>query len=414
MNRSPNRRLLACFGAAYLAVVVFWACGGGPDLPPGGGTTYSQDAATGRGSDASGVSEGADARGGSASDRGGDGAGVSGDADAGDNDAGDGGSPEAEAGEGAADSQPPVCDPMATWASPGSVEGLPTGQGVTAFTATPDELTVAWVQPTPGSDGGIEVHSADRTSTAAPFGPAQTVAAAAAYGASDGIALTFDGLGLVVVRADRKALAQLTRSSRSATFGDPDETPFQGVNATVVVTAGSMVGLRFAYLGDPVLGPDDLTLMYSGYGGNQGASGSVSVYESRRSSSQAPFPPVTVEHDMGPLAVVRTPASAGQNGPCGTCGTGTDGGISESSAADASLIEARRHPTGLSSDGRTVFYWDSLASGAGRSAWRSDGLGEFASSEIVGSDAHAIVANASCTRLYFVQAGEFRVVEATR
>jgi hypothetical protein len=171
-----------------------------------------------------------------------------------------------------------------------------------------------------------------------------------------------------------------------------------------------MVSPQFAYLGDPVLSQDNLTLMYSGYGGQMGASGAVSVYESERSSSQAPFPGVTVEHDTGPLGVVHTPGTAGQTGPCGTCGTGTDAGF-EPLAADAALIEARRHPTGLSSDGRTVFYWDSLAPGTGRAAWRFDGVVEFTSSEILGSDSHAIVTNASCTRLYFIQQGEFRVVE---
>jgi hypothetical protein len=38
-------------------------------------------------------------------------------------------------------------------------------------------------------------------------------------------------------------------------------------------------------------------------------------------------------------------------------------------------------------------------------------LVEFLSSKILGSDWHAIVTNASCTRLYFIQQGEFRVVQ---
>jgi hypothetical protein len=407
MTRSPNPRPLACFGAVYLGLGAVWACSSGPNPPPGGDTTFSHhDAGAGRGGDASGVSGDAGAGdGGAANERGDDGSGMS--------SAGDGGL-EVEAGDGTTDSGPPVCDPMATWGSPGSIGGLPTGQGATAFTATPDELTVAWVQPTPGSEGGIQIYAAERASTNASFGPAQTLTAAAAYAAPDGISLTSDGLQLVVVRADRMAFAQVTRSSRSGTFGDPDETPYQHVNSTVVVNPTSMLRAQFAYLGDPVLGQDNLTLMYSGYGGNLGTSGVVSVYESQRSSSQDPFPPVTVEHDMGPLGVVHAPGTAGPTGPCGTCGAGADAGISESSAADAALIEARRHPTGVSSDGRTVFYWDGLAPGTGRAAWRPDRLVEFTSSEILGSDFHAIVTNASCTRLYFIQGGEFRVVEMVR
>jgi hypothetical protein len=292
-----------------------------------------------------------------------------------------------------------------------SIDGLPTGQGATALTVTPDELTIAWVQPTPGSEGGIQIHAADRASTNVPFGPARALTAAAAYAGSDGIALTPDGLGLVVVRADRMAFAQVTRSSRSGSFGDPDETPYQQVNSTVVANPMSMVPRPFTYLGDPVLGQDDLTLMYSGYGSTSGGSVAVSVYESQRSSAQAPFPSVTVDHAAGPLGVVHTPGAEGQSDACATCGAGTDAGLSGPSAADAALIEARRHPTGLSSDGRTVFYWDSLAPGAGRAAWRLDRLVEFASSEIVGSDWSGIGTNAGCTRLYFIQGGEFRVVE---
>ncbi len=407
MNLSLNRRLIAWLGAAYFCAGTFWGCSSHTNPPASGDPTYfNDDAGGGGGSDANGVPGNVATKdGGPASEHAADGATVSGD-----DDAGNGGHLEVEAGDGATDGGLPVCDPMATWASPGSVDGLPTGQGATAFTVTPDELTVAWIQPTPGSEGGIQIYAADRTATNVAFGSAQILTAAAAYAASDGIALTPDGLGLVVVRADRMAFAQVTRASRTGTFGAPDETAYQQVNETVVVNPTSMVGPQFAYLGDPVLGQDNLTLMYSGYGGKMGMSGAVSVYESQRASAQVAFPPVTVEQDTGPLGVVYTPGTAGETGPCGTCGAGTDAGISESFNADAAVVEARRHPTGLSSDGRTVFYWDSLAPGTGRAAWRPEPLVEFTSSEIVGTDAHAIVTNASCTRLYFIQDGEFRVV----
>jgi hypothetical protein len=395
----PNHRPM-WFGSACLFMGILGACGSGPQ-PPSGDQPYFGDAAARRGG------EGGVGDGGAETGPGTDAAGVLGDAQVGDGDV-------SSDAQGAADGGPPVCDAMATWANPGSVGGLPTGQGATALTVTPDELTIAWVQPMPGSEGGIQIYAADRSSTGVPFGPAQSLAAAAAYAASDGLALTPDGLGLVVVRADRMAFAHLARSSRSGSFGNPDETPYQHVNSAVVSSNGSMVVPQFTHLGDPVLGQDNLTLMYSGYGGKMGASGTVSVYESRRSSPLALFPSLTAEHDVGPLGVVHAPAAPGQSGPCGTCGSGTDASISDSSAdaeASTALVEARRHPTGLSSDGRTVFYWDSLAPGAGRAAWRAAPLVEFQSSQILGSDWQSVVTNASCTRLYFIQQGEFRVVE---
>jgi hypothetical protein len=420
MNLSPNHRCFAWFGLASWSAGVLFGCSAGSNRPRGSGTTYldvDAGAETARGSSgASGETGSGDS--GTTTAYGGDGWARSEDAgddawaspeDAGANDAGRG---EIEAGDGSGTGNPPVCATMATWGSPASVGGLPAGQGAVAFTVTPDELTVAWVQPTPGSEGGVQIYAADRASTNESFGPAQALTAAAAYAASDGISLMPDGLGLMVVRADRRALAQATRSSRTGMFGDPDEKPYQQINSTVVASASSMLAPQFTYLGDPVLGQDNLTLMYSGYGGNMGATGAVSVYESHRSSTLDPFPPVTVEHDMGPLGVVFAPAVPPQTGPCGTCGTGTEAGISASSEADAALVESRRHPTGLSADGRTVFYWDSLAPGEGRAAWRPAPLVQFTGSKIVGTDAHAIVTNASCTRLYFIQEGAFRLAEA--
>jgi hypothetical protein len=397
-----NHRLMWC-ATGCLFLGAFGACSSGSPPPSDG--TYLGDAAIRGGGDAGDA--------GAATGRGGDAAGMLPDVRVGDG----GGSSETEAQAEAAaavDSGPPVCNPMATWGSPSSVGGLPTGQGATAFTATPDELSVAWAQPVPGSEGGTQIYAADRASADAPFGPAQTLTAAAAYATTDGLALTPDGLGLVVVRADGMAFAQVSRSTRTGAFGSPDETPYQHVNAAVVPSSTSMVGPQFTHLGDPVLSQDNLTLIYSGYGGAMGGSGTVSVYESRRPLPLAAFPSLTVQHDVGPLGVVYAPASPGPSGPCGTCGSGTDGGSSDASAGpdtSTALIQARRHPTGLSSDGRTVFYWDTLAPGAGRAAWRMTPLVEFQSSEVLGSDWHAIVTNASCTRLYFIQQGEFRVVQ---
>ncbi|MBV9947821.1 MAG: hypothetical protein JOZ69_13285 [Myxococcales bacterium] len=252
--------------------------------------------------------------------------------------------------------------------------------------------------------------AADRASVGEPFGSVQALASAAAYAAPDGLSLAPDGLALLVVRADRAALAQVTRSSRSGLFGDPDETPYKQINSGVAPSRTSMVGPLFTYLGDPVLGQDGLTLMYSGYGGPMGTPGTVSIYETQRASPQSAFPFMTTQDGVGPLGVVHAP---GNTGSCGTCDSGIDAQPDDSSAGvDASAaIEARRHPTGLSSDGRTVFYWDSLAPGAGRAAWRASSLAQFQSSTVLGDDWHSIVTNASCTRLYFVEQGEFRVAQ---
>jgi hypothetical protein len=399
--------------SAFLLFGVIGACSSGTDFPPDGTEPVLGGVGTERDATAPIDGDGGARDIGPAADA----AGTVGDALAADGatavvQAGDGAGAETD---GSPDSGPPACDPTVTWGPPGSVAGLPTGQGATAFTMTPDELTVAWVQPTPGSEGGIQIDVADRAAVDAPFGPAQALTATAAYAASDGLALTPDGLGLVVVRADRMALAQVSRSSRSGTFGDPDESLYQQINAAAVPSKTSMLAPQFTYLGDPVLGQDNLTVMYSGYGGPMGTSGAVSVYESRRSSSQSPFPAMTIEQNMGPLEVVYALAPPTQSVPCGTCGSALDASISGASdagsEASSALVEGRRHPTGLSSDGRTVFYWDDLPPGESRAAWRAAPLLEFQSSEILWSDWHGIVTNATCTRLYFIQAGEFRLVE---
>jgi len=214
---------------------------------------------------------------------------------------------------------------------------------------TPDELSLAWVEPVAG--GGI-IHYVDRGALSMPFGFAQAITAVD-LDPLQGIALSQDGLRLVMVRAKGLGFVEQTRAFRGDPFDKPSSAPYASINAL----AAQQAGLTFA---DPVLSGDDGVFIYSQFSGVAGPT----LFESQRSG-------------LDPW-----PVGAGLTGKLLTMADGK-----------------RRRPTGLSSDLRSLFYHDDV-SGKLRVAFRAAKTGQFTAA----SDINAGITgqpNYSCTRLYY-------------
>jgi hypothetical protein len=246
-----------------------------------------------------------------------------------------------------------LCPPGDAWNVGAIVDELTSPSGEMIATVTPDELSLAWVEPVAG--GGI-IHYVDRGDLSMPFGFAQAIAALD-LDPLHGIALSQDGLRLVMVRANGLGFVEQTRAYRGDPFGKPTSAPYDGINAL----AAQQPGFTFA---DPVLSGNDGVFIYSRFSSVAGPT----LFESQRSGLE-PWP-----------------VGAALTGPLLTM----DGG-------------KRRRPTGLSSDLRSLFYHDD-ASGTLRVAFRGASTGQFTEA----SDINAGITgqpNHSCTRLYYTGQG---------
>jgi len=254
------------------------------------------------------------------------------------------------------DAGPSTCVPGATWGANQGVS-VSTGQSDLLGAVTGDELTIAWMT----AQGSVMY--ADRQNASSPFGSPQTLTAAIAL---DEVALSSDGLTLVVVLQDRSSLAQSTRASRSAAFSPTlDTAPFAQLDPPPTEGDASTSQGLFA---DPVLSGDGKLLYYSQYGVS-----AYTMHESYRPGASGVWPQgqAMIEKDFL-----------------------------------APSLSARRRPTGISSDGRTLFFWDESAN-IERVAFRE---GEemphntYASFADLGAYQYAVPTQ-SCTRIYFSASG---------
>lgn len=150
--------------------------------------------------------------------------------------------------EGGAPPNPtPVCDPAAKWSSPQGLTALNTAQADEHLLAlSHDELSLVFSR-------GDALFVADRKSAGDDFAAPLAVQLPAAYTFAQGLALSDDGLTLVVVSADQHALADVTRSARSKTFdGIPNTQRFAWVNANLT---------QSGLLSSPVLAADGKSLL---------------------------------------------------------------------------------------------------------------------------------------------------------
>ncbi|HEX7668353.1 MAG TPA: hypothetical protein VF395_02160 [Polyangiaceae bacterium] len=255
-----------------------------------------------------------------------------------------------------------VCKMDSAWGTGALVATASTPDDDVFGSVSDTEQTLAWMSVV---NGVPTLRYADRGSPDLPFNPAGNIAIAGAYYAAERPALSHDGTRLVVVRADGKGFGEYTRTALYGSFtGTASEASFAALNAQGDLFASDE---RF---GDPQLSSDDRTLYYS-------------KYDSR--SRQTVY---AVTRTAGGSWSVGSPV---EGAPLmGSCGR-------------------RMHPTGISSDQLSLFYWDEVTQ-TERVTFRSAVGAPFAGVIDLGAHPHA-QPNATCQRLYYSAPGEASALE---
>jgi hypothetical protein len=247
-------------------------------------------------------------------------------ASGGEDDPGQGGSDSSAAGDtgegGAAGLEPGMvvvvppsaCSESAKWKSAIPLAGISSNGVERLLSITSDELDVVFVR-----DGSVL--SAHRAKASADFGTPIEVTIPTGYGVTAGAALSADGKTLLLIATAGQAFAVLTRASRTAAFSaTPDSSAFYGLNQRAIQT--------MEHYAAPVLAPDGKSLIYTGFtpepeqGFPEGVEGVARVYESLLANGTWQMPESI-----------------------------SDGFFNGTTAA-------RPLPSGLSSDSRTLFYFD--------------------------------------------------------
>ena len=190
-------------------------------------------------------------------------------------------------------------------------------------------------------------------------------AGVAALSAADRVALSPNGLRLVVVKADRSGFEELTRTNRTGTGStftlptDP-EGPFTN-NVNFLVPSGSSVG-------DPVIDSSDTDFFYSQYDGT----GGKTIFKANRLG-------LSYDESWG-------------------IGFAIDGDSSLEAVGSA-----RRQPTGVSADARTLFLYDQTTS-TERVTTLSTSSGAWGATVDYGQHLYAAPTE-SCGSLYYSAAG---------
>jgi hypothetical protein len=264
---------------------------------------------------------------------------------------GDGGAAGEEPGT-VVEVPPAACSETAKWMGAAPLAGVSTTADERLLSVTADELDLAFLR-----DGALYV--AHRASTNDDFDAGTAVTLPAGYVADAGVALSADGLTLVLVSSNGQSFASLARSTRSANFGETaDPSAFQALNARAVQT--------LEHFAAPVLAPDGKSFVFSGF--TPGQFGNSVVYESLW---------VKTEWDM--------PRNISQ------------------SLFDGSG-DKRPLPTGLSSDSRTLFYFDEAQS---KELARFRDRPDAPLYDTIDLGAlNGAVPNLGCNRLYYSNAGD--------
>lgn len=235
-----------------------------------------------------------------------------------------------------------VCSPVIEWAA-GAAAEVTTGENASLIGVTPDELTVVWLEP---ETSEVAYFVADRASIGDTFGEPQRLAGESV------LAVSPDGLRLVVLADDQGTLLERTRTDRSQPFGDRSEGDFAQLNADAQANGYGFSSCAFS--------PDGLGLFYTAGGFDE----RYPLHESRRAQPGAWPVGAAIE----------------------ACELEAHGGVG-------------RYPTGISSDGKTLFYYDAWR-GVARAAWRETSDGPFTWFRDLG-DKRAAQVNAACDALYY-------------
>ena len=234
------------------------------------------------------------------------------------------------------------CSPTGAWGGAAKVSS-DAADGATLIGITPDELSMVWAE----AASSVTVYNlADRSSRSAAFGAHVELAAAAV------VALSPDGLRVVTFSETQDSLLTLSRADRDSAFGSAQEGEFSRLNADAQAKGSLFSSCVFA--------PDDRTLYYT-LGGPEER---YPLHVSTRSDA-APWPVGQA------LEQCELEAHAGYG----------------------------RYPTGISSDGRTLFFYDSWRVEA-RAAWRAASSGPFTWFRDLGALSMP-QPNGACDRLYY-------------
>ncbi len=247
----------------------------------------------------------------------------------------------------------PVCSPTATWA-PGTVLAISSAADDVLDAITPDELTIVWTE---GSGGSATVEIADRAARTDPFSPPQALPAA--QFTADRVAISPDGLTLVVVNADARGYSELSRAVRtsSSAFGTASTGSFANLDGALPVGASC---------GDPLRSADGAAFFYSVYGGSQTAT----LFRTSRLLEADAWPP---------------------------------GAALAASTGLAAMGALRQRPTGIASDEQTLFVWDEIT-GTERAAWLDASTGHYDAFVDLGNRSMATT-NVTCSHLYYSAPG---------
>ena len=236
-----------------------------------------------------------------------------------------------------------VCDEASGWGDPTALS-LPGSGEENLLAITPDELTLVWsaaIGPT------LSIFVADRASRDAAFTTATQIYDSIVIG------LAPDGLSLLVTSDSSNSLHERRRASRTAEFDAISEGPFEALNDHAEKQPGSF--------GNATLSPDALTLYYTFFSPGD----AYPVHVSTRASASAVWP-------------VGTTLRA-----CELQAYGSRAQI----------------PSGVSSDGLTLFY-DDDARGQARAAYRAATSGAFSYFVDLGAW-RSPQPNLACDRVYF-------------
>jgi hypothetical protein len=234
-----------------------------------------------------------------------------------------------------------VCKPDVEWA-PGAAADVTVGPNASLLGITPDELTMVWLEP---ESSQVVYLVADRSSPDSAFGEPQRLPGESV------LAVSPDGLRLVVLSDDQGALLERARADRGQAFGARSEGEFASLNADALAQ-----GYGFSSC---ALSPDGLELFYTVSGIDE----PNPLRESRR-SQPGPWPVGTALE---------------------TCELEAHSGVG-------------RYPTGVSADGKTLFFYDAWRNVA-RAAWRETNQGPFTWFRDLG-DWRQVQANLACDLYY--------------
>jgi hypothetical protein len=216
------------------------------------------------------------------------------------------------------------------------------GPNASLLGLTPDELTMVWLEP---ESSEVVYFVADRSSREDAFGEPQRLAGQSV------LAVSPDGLRLVVLSDDQSALLERTRASRGQAFGAASEGELGALNADAQAKGHAFSSCAFS--------PDGLELFYTV--GN--VDEPYPLHESRR-TEPGPWPMGTA------LENCELQAHAGLG----------------------------RYPTAVSPDGKTLFFYDAWRNVA-RAAWRATPAQPFTWFRDLG-DWRSVQVTATCDLYY--------------